>query len=74
MGALGWVPISFLPGDLRLVTPPWLATRVSSTYLSGGVVKIECTRCIKFPDQCLVLAECSGHLPSRGCNNENDFS
>lgn len=49
MGELGWVPIYFLPGDLRHVTPPWLASvfssvnRVNSTYLGGGVVKIKCT-------------------------------
>ena len=79
MGALGWVPIYFLPGDLRHVTPPWLASvfssvsRVNSTYLSGGVVKIKCALCVKFPDQCLVLNGCSGHSPSYSCNNENDF-
>ena len=76
---LGGSPFTSCLGDLRHVTPPRLASvfssvnRVNSTYLSGVVVRIKCTLCIKFPDQCLVLSSCSIHLPSHGYNNENDF-
>lgn len=76
---LGGSPFTSCLGDLRHVTSPWLASvfssvnRVNSTCLSGVVVRIKRTLCVKFPDQRLVLSSCSIHFPCHGYNNENDF-